>query len=150
MSSEDKALSGREAGASDTWYRQLLSTVTNVKLAWFFTALLFAAAVAHVVSFQLSKLDGDNFAFLSRFARLVADASMSAAIVGFAYEWLVRRETSQTLRLMYESSLREHEASVVNAVVREIPRALLLDKDVQRSVLIGPAKVDEKIGRAHV
>lgn len=144
MSSKDKTLS-RRVGASDVWYRQLLGTVTNVKLGWFLTALLFVAVVAHVVSFRLSQLDGDTYAFLSGFSRLMADASMSAAIVGFAYEWLVRRETSQALRLMYESSLREHEASVVNAVVREIPRALLLDKDVQRSVLVGPGKVDEII-----
>lgn len=144
MSSEQKALVGH-ATATDTWYRQVLATLAKTKLGWLLTGLILVAVTAHLVSFALARHEGSVGRFLSGLADLLATAALSAAIIGFAYEWLVRKETSQTLRMMFDGSLREHEASVVNAVMREVPRALLLDKDVQQSVFFGPAKVDEII-----
>jgi hypothetical protein len=125
--------------------RDLLAALTNMKLGFLLLALVIISCAAFVGSFLLGRQPGPWFSFASGFARLVADAALSSAVVGFAYEWFVRRETSHSLKLVYQTSLREHEANVVNAIVREIPRALLLDPSVQSSVLFGTAKIEEII-----
>jgi hypothetical protein len=145
MSSSQPKRGGTRADIDGSWYRDLLATLANVKLGFLLLSLVLVSGVAFVGSFLLARGSGPWFSFASGFAKLVADAALSSAVVGFAYEWLVRRETSRGLELLYRNTLHEHEANVVNAVVREVPRALLLDRSVQASVLFGPAKIEEII-----
>ncbi|MFD4668771.1 hypothetical protein ACFWNN_03500 [Lentzea sp. NPDC058450] len=125
--------------------RKLLVSLSNAKLGFLLSILIILAAIAFAVSFLLSRQSGAWFSFSSGLVKLVADASLSAAVVGFAYEWLVRREAADNLRLMYKTSLQQHQKAVVNTVMREIPRALLLDKKVQNSVFFGGTKIEEII-----
>jgi hypothetical protein len=145
MSDPRRGGSDHEPGATESWQRHLLATLANVKLGFLLTGLIVLAGVAFVVSFLLAQHSSAWFSFASGFAKLVADAALSAAVIGFAYEWLVRRETSHSLQLMYNSTMRKHETKLVNTVMREIPRALLLDRDVQQSVFFGDAKIEEII-----
>jgi hypothetical protein len=132
-------------GSSESGYRNLLSALIGYKLGFLLAGLIIVASAAFVISFLLGRQEGAWFSFFSGLAKLVADAALSAAVVGFAYEWLVRRETSNSLQLMYNTSLQRHEATLVNTVMREIPRALLLDRAVQKSVLFGGPKIEEII-----
>lgn len=67
----------------------------------------------------------------------LASALLSTAIVGFAYEWLVRGETQQSLEILLQQSLDSQNAKIVDSVIFEIPRALILNKDVQTRLLTG-------------
>ncbi len=145
MKSETPKSGDRSSVTPEQKQRKLLTTLANVKLGFLLSSLIILASVAFAVSFILGRQPGAWFSFASGLVKLIADASLSAAVVGFAYEWLVRREALDSLQLMYKSSMRQHQTALVNTVMREIPRALLLDKSVQRSVFFGVQKIEEII-----
>lgn len=125
--------------------RHILQRLANLKLGWLLTVLVVISIGAYVGSFFFGRHAGEIYHFLGGLCDLIAVAALSTAVIGFAYEWLVRREASETLQLMFDRGLTKQGETTVNAMMREIPLALLLDKRVQQSVLFQPTKVEEVI-----
>lgn len=125
--------------------RHILQRLANLKLGWLLTVLVVISVGAYVGSFFCGRHAGEIYRFIGGLCDLIAGAALSTAVIGFAYEWLIRREASETLQLMFDRGLTRQGEDTVNAMVREIPLALLLDKRVQQSVLFQPAKVEEVI-----
>ncbi|MBT0772991.1 hypothetical protein KIH74_28870 [Kineosporia sp. J2-2] len=121
----------------------LLQRIVNLKLGWLLTGLVLLSVATYSGSYWLERRPGDSYDFLAGLARLVADASLSTAVIGIAYEWLIRQESNRTLELMFQRNLDEHDDSLANTVVREIPRALILDRSIQRTLFLRQEKLDE-------
>jgi len=139
----DETLGSSES--SNLVQKYVLQRLANLKLGWLLTILAVIAVVAYVGDFFLSRKTGEVYHFFGGLCSIIADGAFSTAVIGFAYEWLVRREASETLELMFDRGLSKQGEATVNAMVREIPLALLLDKRVQQSVMFSPGKVEEII-----
>jgi hypothetical protein len=60
--------------------------------------------------------------------KALADACFTAVIIGFTYEWLVRKESEGALAEIFVNKLNEHRKAIIDA----IPTALLTDKSIIR------------------
>lgn len=125
--------------------RNLTKIIYNLKLGQAIIILLILAILLYLLNYigALPNIPP----FLVLFSRppfpALADASLTSAVVGFAFERLVRNESRAELSDLLNDHLREQR----EAYLALLPNALLLDVPVQRE-LIKEDKLDKVIQTA--
>jgi hypothetical protein len=116
----------------------LFRIISNLKLRNAIFILIILAAFFYFLHFVK-----DIHPLLSFFDTLflsLADGCLTSAVVGFAFERLVRRESQEELKDLLKHQLEEQR----KAYLSSLPHALLLDKNVQQQ-LVKETKLDEVI-----
>src|SRR5437763_1807373 len=132
----------RSHESGDLVLRRYLKTIYDLKLGQAIFILIILATLFYSLNFIGGLPNVPLFlAFfkLSPFLAL-ADACLTSAVVGFAFERLVRRESRAELSGLLKDQLREQRETYLAL----LPNALLLDRDVQRQ-LVKEVKLDEFI-----
>jgi hypothetical protein len=148
MASDETPERARQGAAGEPPSRNIFRRIANIKLGWFLTVLVLLAIVFYSVSFYLAQLASQQptstlLPFLSGLVRLFADASLSSAVIGFGYEWFIRRETDDAVSSAFRDSLSQQKDTYLANLERLIPQVLLLDRDVQKVILVAVEKLDE-------
>lgn len=132
---------------STSWHRKVLKQIESIKIGWLLTFLLLFSIILYVLSFYLTQwsvqLSSDVMNFLSGLTKLFADGCLSSAIIGFGYEWLVRKESEENLSLTFGDKLKQSQMTLIQSFQEIIPQTLLLDKEVQKVLLVAVDKLDE-------
>jgi len=119
------------------WIIAALHLIINIKLGWLLTVLFLISIILYSASYFLAQ------SFISQLLRLFADACLSSSIIGFGYEWLIRKQSNEALSMQIKERLSDQQILYLKGLEDVIPRTLLLNPDVQKVLLVTHEKIDE-------
>lgn len=128
---------------SKNWLKAIRD-IYKLRIIQVLQVLIILSVVFYVLDYFAYNQVSDFWIYLRKFPlRALADACLTAFLVGFTYEWIVRRESEATLLELLSEKMSEQKAEIIE----EIPRALILNPETMEKVLKNE-KVDEVIRKS--
>ena len=118
------------------WLR-VIRDVYKLRITWVMTILAIISIALYIFDYIISRQVAVSqsvalwLLFKNWPIRGLADACLTTLIIGFAYEWIVRKESEAALIELISQQINQQKT----AIIEEIPRALILNPNVITSIL---------------
>lgn len=111
---------------------QTLRTIYNLRILQVMLGLVIFSLVLYALDYFVSRSSKGILLWLKDLPlRALADACLTAFLVGITYEWIVRYESEAALSEIISKQIQIQQ----QAIIEEIPRALIINPEVMGNIL---------------